>query len=404
MKYARRSTPGYWGVRSKGLHRATRSLRFRELGVGLFFLSLVLLFAGFFSNVYGMSRVMSPSSPLAIKSTVGTQGVSSPFSNAKSAKDAGNGAKVAILGVTTQLQSGTDSVVPPKPAWTHRSLYTDSTNEATQFANANPTYTDVSYIARAGQVPVAQWFGDWNSNVQSDADAYVSAAASAGEVPVLVLYNIPLRDCGGYSTGGATSLSAYTQWVRQVAAGIGNRTAVIILEPDALGALDCLPTAAQQQERYQSISQGVTILKSLPQTFVYIDAGTPVWQSVATMKSRLNSANIASADGFSLNVSYFASNSANAAYGDELSSAVGNKHFVIDTSRNGTDHPVSGAICNPSFASFGTIPTTDTGNSRIDAFLWIKIPWESDGPCNGSPGPGVVYWSYAIQLAKNAGW
>ena len=68
------------------------------------------------------------------------------------------------------------------------------------------------------------------------------------------------------------NVAAYTQWVQQVASGIGNRTAVIILEPDALGALDCL-SSSDQQARLESISRAVTILKAQPATSVYIDAG-----------------------------------------------------------------------------------------------------------------------------------
>ena len=376
--------------------------------IAIFFIATTLSFAIFFSNTYGISTVLAPINPIAIKPIINTRGASSPITIKTPKKPKTEEGKTAVLGTTITSQSSTTSsesaVIPAKPIWTSMSLYADPTNSATQYAIANPAVTDIGYITRIGQKPVAQWFGDWNSNVTNDVNVYVSAAASTNSIPVLVLYNIPIRDCGGYSTGGATSLAAYTQWIQQVAAGIGNRSAVVVLEPDALGALDCLSTAALQQERYNAISEGVSILKTHSQTYVYIDAGTPVWQSTETMSNRLRLAGVASADGFSLNVSYFASTSLNQSYGDELSGLIGNKHYVIDTSRNGGNNSVSGAICNPSYASLGTSPTTNTGNIRNDAFLWIKIPWESDGPCNGSPNPGVGYWSYAIQLAKNAGW
>jgi endoglucanase len=404
MKYARSKFPTQWGRRGSRLYRIVKILRISEICVGIFFITITLSFAGFFSNVYGISTVSAPNNPMAIRSTINTRGVSSPVSVTVTKKPKKVGAAAVLGAATTSQTAMLPEAVSPKPAWTSMLLYTDPANGATQYVNANPLSVDVSYIARMGQMPVAQWFGDWDSNIENDVNIYVSAAASVNAVPVLVLYNIPLRDCGGYSTGGATSLSAYTQWMQQVAAGIGNRTVVVILEPDALGALECLSSADQQQERYNAIAQGVSILKVHPQTYVYIDAGTPVWQSTETMSARLKSANISNADGFSLNVSYFASTSLNQTYGDELSSLLGNKHYVIDTSRNGGNHTVSGAICNPSYASLGTSPTTNTGNARNDAFLWIKIPWESDGPCNGSPNQGVGYWSYAIGLAKNAGW
>jgi endoglucanase len=324
--------------------------------------------------------------------TAGKIGVSSP-----------KGIATSKAATTPKAMAANAQAIPSKPAWVNMSLFTDPMNGAAQYLATNPSAPGANYISRMSKTPVAQWFGDWNSNVQSDVNAYVTAAAAKGQVPVLVAYNIPNRDCGGYSVGGANGLSIYTQWIQKVAAGIGNRTAVVILEPDALGALDCLP-ASMQQERTQSLAQGVTTLKSHAQTYVYIDAGTPVWQSTTTMASRLKAANVAAADGFSLNVSYFAQTTQNRTYGDQLSRLIGNKHYVIDTSRNGGNHSVTGMQCNPSFASFGVTPTTNTNSDRNDALLWIKIPWESDGPCNGSPGPGENYWSYAIQLAQNAGW
>ena len=332
---------------------------------------------------------------IATVSTVSTQGktgVTSPPDLA-----------TAGLQIPAAAQDAKPVAIPPRPPWVNLPLFTDPTNSAAEYIAANPTAEGAAYISRMAKVPVAQWFGDWNNDVKNDVNDYVSAAAAKGSVPQLVLYSIPNRDCGGYSVGGAGDISGYLQWVKQVAAGIGNRTAVVVLEPDALGALDCLPSSAQSG-RTQSLSQAVTILKAHTQTAVYIDAGTPVWQPANVMAARLKAANIAAADGFSLNVSYFATTALNQSYGDTLSSLVGYKHYVIDTSRNGGDHVVTGAQCNPSFAALGELPTTDTGSPLNDALLWIKISWESDGPCNGSPDPGMPYWDYAIRLAQNAGW
>jgi endoglucanase len=368
--------------------------------VGIFCI-FTLSFAAFFSNVTEGEKVASPIRHVSIVSTHGKSGATGPAGVVAAAQTA-NGSK-AVLGATTGSDGGDSGSIPPKPSWVLKPLFSDPTNEATQYVAANPSVAGAAYFARMGRAPVAQWFGDWDANVQSDVNTYVSAAAATGAVPQLVLYNIPNRDCGGYSVGGANGVSVYTQWAQQVAAGIGNRTAVVIVEPDALGALDCLP-AASQQDRLQSIAQAVTILKTHAQTAVYIDAGTAYWQSAATMATRLKAANVANADGFSLNISYFGSTSASQNFGNQLSSLIGHKHYVIDTSRNGANHAVSGALCNPSWAAFGQEPTTNTGSALNDGLLWIKIPWESDGPCNGSPNPGIPFWSYAIQLAQNAGW
>ena len=60
-------------------------------------------------------------------------------------------------------------------------------------------------------------------------------AAAKKTVPLLVLYNIPFRDCAQYSAGGATSVAEYKAWIDGVVRGIGRRPAVIALEPDGLG-------------------------------------------------------------------------------------------------------------------------------------------------------------------------
>lgn len=397
--HIRGNTQYYHYRQGVSLQRFSKQSVVRHTSLITVFCFVTLLSAALFSAIGMGDNLPAQSRHLTTRAATGKPEVTGPGGSAATAADIRHVLGVAALTVSET----TPAAVPPKPSWVYLPLYTDPSNGATQYVASNPQPTGIAYITRMSQVPVAEWFGDWNADVTSDVNSYVSAAAAKGSVPVVVAYNIPNRDCGGYSVGGASDLSNYTQWVQKVAAGIGNRTAVVILEPDALGALDCLPASAQS-ERTQSLAKAVDILKAHINTAVYIDAGTPVWQPADVMAQRLKSADVAAADGFSLNVSYFATTSSNRAYGDKLSRLVGYKHYVIDTSRNGGNHAVTGMQCNPSFAALGQTPTTDTGDALNDALLWIKIPWESDGQCNGSPGPGVEYWSYAIQLAKNAGW
>ena len=72
------------------------------------------------------------------------------------------------------------------------------------------------------------------------------------------------------------------------------------------------------------------------------------------------------------------------------------KHFVIDTSRNGQGpwtapagaYPDPEVWCNPPDRGAGAVPSTTTGNALIDAYLWIKVPGECDGKCyRGTGGP-----------------
>jgi endoglucanase len=75
-------------------------------------------------------------------------------------------------------------------------------------------------------------------------------------------------------------------------------------------------------------------------------------------------------------------------------STVGTTHFVIDTSRNGqgpwaptTNYPDPQDWCNPPGRGLGLRPTANTGNPQVDAYLWVKIPGESDGECTRGLGP-----------------
>jgi len=80
-------------------------------------------------------------------------------------------------------------------------------------------------------------------------------------------------------------------------------------------------------------------------------------------------------------------------YDANLGDAEPTAHFVIDTSRNGrgpwTPEPGEYAgdpqvWCNPPRRGLGLRPTTSTGVPMLDAYLWIKVPGESDGQCKRS--------------------
>ncbi|MGI9028232.1 MAG: glycoside hydrolase family 6 protein, partial [Candidatus Saccharimonadales bacterium] len=260
---------------------------------------------------------------------------------------------------------------------------------------------DTSVPARASQIvsqPRSLWLGDWTSDVRATANKTVSSAVADRSIATLVAYNIPVRDCGSYSAGGANSSVDYRQWIRELAAGIGNRQAIVILEPDALAQIDCL-SAADQTTRYADLSDAVNVLQSQTRAFVYIDAGHSAWVDPSTMATRLKRANITQAQGFALNVSNFQTSASNIEYGNKIAQQTG-KNYVIDTSRNGLG--ANKDWCNPAGRALGQRPTT-SANGRLDAYLWIKVPGESDGTCNGGPAAGQWWEAYAQDLIKNAG-
>lgn len=247
--------------------------------------------------------------------------------------------------------------------------------------------------------PVIQYFSTWSN--QKHVDNYISTVTSENKLPVIGIYAIPYRDCGSYSAGGFSTAAEYRTWIGEVAAGIGGRKAVVIVEPDAVAGWDCL-SASQKQERIELLGYAVQKLKSNPETHVYIDAGNPTWHPASETASRLRMVNIGLADGFTLNHSNFQSTANNISYGKEVSALIGGKHFVVDTSRNGLGPTADYNWCNPEGRALGRQPTADTGEPLVDAFFWLKTPGESDGACGGYPGGGTWLPDYALGLADRA--
>jgi endoglucanase len=280
-------------------------------------------------------------------------------------------------------------------------LYVNPNSPAASQANAWRTSrpADARAMDLLAAQPTAVWFGGWNANIYNDVQSLVQRAASAGKTPVLIAYNIPQRDCGGYSAGGVGSPEAYRTWISSIASAIGNNKAIVILEPDALSGITCL-SGADQQTRMGLLSGAISTLKNNPNTLVYLDAGHSAWVDVNTMASRLQSANVARADGFALNVSNFRTTSESTTYGTQISQKLGGKHFIIDTARNGLGS--SGEWCNPGGRAIGQKPTLQTGNALIDAYLWLKVPGESDGNCNGGPSAGQWWGDYALGLVQRS--
>lgn len=297
----------------------------------------------------------------------------------------------------TPTANGTDPLSGAK-------LYVNPYSDPARWVSANQQNdpADSTLMAKIANQPESEWFGDWNSNIQQDVQNTTNAISALGAMPVYVIYDIPLRDCGSYSAGGASSPDAYRAFINGFVNGVGNHAAAVILEPDALANMDCL-SQSDQNARLSLLNYAVTTLEQHGLT-VYIDAGNPHWQPVDTMAARLTAAGVAQAQGFALNVSNFFTTADNTTYGSALSQKLGGKHFVIDTGRNGSGPTSDYQWCNPSGRSLGSPPTTHTGNPLIDAYLWVKGPGGSDGQCNGGPSAGTFWPSYALDLSRDTSW
>ena len=240
----------------------------------------------------------------------------------------------------------------------------------------------------------------------------------------------------------------------------------------------CQPVEADPEtaaaDRFAQLNAAVDRLNEQPGVSVYLDGTHSRWLGAGDAAHRLVHAGVQRAAGFYLNVSNFQATEHLAKYGswisgciafannaDEggwrlghydwcasqyfpanvddfstwgltdawyasnLGTAVPTTHFVIDTSRNGQGRWVPPAglpagdpqdWCNPPDRGLGIRPTAATGDPLIDAYLWVKIPGESDGACNrwappGSTDPlrgvmdppaGAWFPDLALELARNA--
>lgn len=289
-------------------------------------------------------------------------------------------------------------------------LYVDTDTQARAAAKAARAVGRTSVANRLDVIataPQARWIGDWTgvAGARAEVAAYVKKARAKNQTPQLVLYAIPNRDCGGHSGGGLTP-QTYPKWIAQVALGLrdgavgGRSEAIVVLEPDAL-VQDC-----NDPTRVPLIKDATAKLAATG-AWVYLDAGHSNWRTPADTAARLRAAGVAKARGFATNVSNYNATSAEQAYAKKVAqqlaaAGVGqaHRHFVIDTSRNGTAS-ARGQWCNPRGQGLGVRPVTKKDGYLLDALLWVKHPGESDGACNGGPGAGQWWEEIALELVAH---
>ncbi len=168
-------------------------------------------------------------------------------------------------------------------------------------------------IAGTEFTPQAVWLtGGTPEEVGATVAGTLAGASREHATPTFVLYNIPGRDCGSYSAGGAQNTGAYQAWIDGIAQAVGNQQAVFLVEPDALANLpsDCgypatVDAAQLTADRYTQVHYAVSALEQQPAAVVYLDAGNSDWHAVGDMALRLATAGVAQAQGFFSNVSNY---------------------------------------------------------------------------------------------------
>jgi endoglucanase len=264
---------------------------------------------------------------------------------------------------------------------------------------------EAAALEKIARQPVAIWPTGETGGVEGEVAGVVSQAREAGRTPVLTAYNIPNRDCGLYSSGGAENDDAYRDWLEAFARGMGGTRSVVVLEPDALPqTLTNCEGEGEQEGREELLAEATRTLTRAGGE-VYIDAGNPGFVTdVGKLADGLRKSGVGDAAGFALNVSNFMTTEQVQDYGNRLSDILGGARYVVDTSRNGngtyngSEQPT---WCNPPGRALGSPPTRDTGDPQVAAYLWIKEPGDSDGDCRGAPPAGDFWPQYALDLARN---
>jgi len=247
--------------------------------------------------------------------------------------------------------------------------------------------------------PVAIWLSSFydEEELVDLIERNITRAEKYGTTPVFVTYDIPNRDCGGESAGGAESDAEYLEWNQLVVDNIRGHRAVILVEPDSVGHISTCPE--QAVDRTDTLRAAVAAMydAGIP---AYLDGGNSTWVDAQTMADRLKASGIDEARGFFTNVANYNTEDAERAYAEELADLVGGDvHYVIDVGRNGTGW--RGTWCNGEGAGLGRSPRVAVNGNRIDAFLWVKTPGASDGRCTGGPAAGKWFPTYAEDLVSN---
>ncbi|MBB0243757.1 cellobiohydrolase [Streptomyces alkaliphilus] len=312
-----------------------------------------------------------------------------------------------VGGVVAALAGGLMFAMPQQasaelPSGTN--FYRDPDSQVARWTAANQGDPRQPLISRViGERAQGIWFAYYSpSTVTSDVRAVTGPAAAAGQVPVLVAYQMPNRDCGGASAGGAPNLAAYDSWIDGFAAGLGSGPVVVILEPDALALVHCL-SEQERAARYASLSRAGQVIRSAnPSARVYYDAGHSSWHSPAVIAERLRAAGVVqNGNGIFSNASNFRATPDEVAFTKNVLNHLGGSGLgaIIDTSRNGLGPTADSEWCDPRGRGVGIAPTANTGDPQIHAYFWIKPPGEVDG-CAGPAGqfnPEIAH-----ELAQNA--
>ncbi|KAG2773163.1 hypothetical protein Pcac1_g16063 [Phytophthora cactorum] len=269
------------------------------------------------------------------------------------------------------------------------------------YTQAKTDHPDLSKALEAlEQHAIASWFTDrMTTDERSTMITNMLNQCSEDTRLSIVVYGIPNKDCdAGLSSGGSVkSTDDYKAFLKQLTDAVGDRKVLYVVEPDAVGLLAKENSCGSSAGYFDNLKVAVEALSANANAELYVDVG--YWMladstnagKIAPIMQELGSCG--RVKGVTINTSNYRSNDECAAYCTNFQNAMGKSDMscVVDTSRNFKGSPTSD-WCNVPTAGIGKPPSSETGFSNIDYFMWIKPPGESDGECaTGGTSAGSFY-------------
>jgi endoglucanase len=297
-------------------------------------------------------------------------------------------------------------------------LYVDPQSPAAQarqqYLHSNPKWA--SLLGDIADAPGAHRFYMWNmgDQVEGQVAHYLQGTQlqEPGTTVMISTYNLVHDGCGYTATPAIQQM--YDNFMKDVAAGIGNFHVIFFLEFDSLITTPCL-SRSQLAIREAELRYAVSVLEQDPHVLVYLDGGAADAISADRMATLLRDSGVGQAQGFFLNSTHFDWTARELSYGETISKKLGGAHFVINTGENGRGplvpkdrvHHGNEVLCNPPGRGLGPLSVNgavaqQTGYANADGFLWFSNPGGSGGQCvPGAPPTGQFWPAYAVMLAEN---
>jgi endoglucanase len=265
----------------------------------------------------------------------------------------------AMLTATGNVLAGTTFYVDPN---------SPAAKAERHYAHSDPAWAKA--LSDIAVQPAAHRFYMWNmgSNVAGQVSHYLEGTQvqQPGSTVMLSTYSLVHGKCGYTATPAIQA--RYDDFMKQVAAGIGNTHVVFFLELDSLITASCLDHH-QLAIRDAELNYAISVLEADPHVVVYLDGGAADAHSASRQASYLRGAGVAHTQGFFLNSTHFDWMTTEIHYGQDISRRLGGAHFVVNSGENGRGplHPADGVtqgnevLCNPPGRGLGPISI----NNRI---------------------------------------